>query len=231
MLGTFNPFALLREGGGSVPTQIRAFRGDGPALPEARRGHARAGAGGAGDTRRLIGLQHGGTGRNGPPRACPARPAHLPHGEGLVSEGDVGGLPGAQEELWGEAAPQTEHVLFHRRVQLGRVFEEPPLPTVRDDARRWGRRAAEAETCFLASPLPARSEMAPGTEDPVGATAHTHLSSGLSTSMVTVRCVLWGFRRANSKNSAVPSVTCTVCFVVMARLSALVMLSAFVRSR
>lgn len=70
----------------------------------------------------------------------------------------------------------------------------------------------------------------PGAPAP-GAAAHTHLSSGLSTSIVTVCCTLWGFLRANSKNSAVPGVTWMVCVVVMARLRALEMLSAFVRSR
>lgn len=59
----------------------------------------------------------------------------------------------------------------------------------------------------------------------------SHLSSGLSISMVTVCCALWGFLRANSKNSAAPSVAWMVCCVVMAVLSALAMLSAFVRSR
>lgn len=98
VLGTFNPFALLREGGGSVPTRIRAFRGDGPALPEARRGHARAGAGGAGDTRRLIGLQHGGTGRNGPPLLSLARFPRMPVQPGRPWKGGLPTCP--TEKVW-----------------------------------------------------------------------------------------------------------------------------------
>lgn len=58
----------------------------------------------------------------------------LAHGKGLVFEGDVGGLPGAQEELGGEATLQVEHVLLHRRVQVGSLFEVSPLLTVQDEA-------------------------------------------------------------------------------------------------
>ena len=157
----------------------------------------------------------------GDPRAPDAQllAPHLHHREGLVFEGDVGGLPGAQEELGGKAAPQAEHVLLHGRVQAGRVLEVSPLPAVQDEA---GEGDAELSKAALQPPR-ARGE----------APTHrgSHLSSGLSTSTVTVCGVLWGFLSTNSKNSAVPSVAQMVCSVVMARLRALAMLWAFVRSR
>lgn len=62
------------------------------------------------------------------------RRPHLTRREGLVFEGDVGSLPGAQEEPRGEAALQVEHVLLYRRVQVGRLLEVPPLLAVHDDA-------------------------------------------------------------------------------------------------
>lgn len=80
---------------------------------------------------------------------------HLHCREGLVLEGDMGGLPGAQEELGGEAALHVEHVLLHRRVQVGCVLEVSPLLTVQDEAA--GRAdAALSPVCFPAA-SPTRS--------------------------------------------------------------------------
>lgn len=106
----------------------------------------------------------------------------------------MGCLPGAQEELGGEAVPHVEHVLLHGRVQVGRVLEVSPFLTVQDEAA--GRADAALRPPRFPAASPTRS-LAAGTRDgspsafskPVPAQA-PHLSSGVSTSTVTVCCVL-----------------------------------------
>ena len=53
----------------------------------------------------------------------------------------MGSLPRSQEELGGQVAPQVEHVLLQRRVQVSYVLEVPPLLTIQDEARERGDRA------------------------------------------------------------------------------------------
>lgn len=77
-------------------------------------------------------------------------------GEGLVFEGDVDSLTGAQVDLRLEIITEMKHILLHRCNTLGQLLEVAPLPRVQYDTGAVSSRGAgedwEGAGTTLASP-------------------------------------------------------------------------------